>query len=131
MSGIVLPSSALRPSQSHHEVPVDTVIPVHGVLTIVQVVGELAEIAVVVLDIIDAAGTTRHETTLGLGIRLRCGLGLSDRSGNGSSDQEAGQPSSEDFHVGWAVGKEERMYQKLSAEWTCAEEDRVLNRKGC
>ena len=97
MTAMALPSSALGPSQSDNEVSIHTIIPVHRVLAVVQVVGEIAKVAVVVLDVVDAAGATRHETTFGLSFRL----GFDDRSGHGSRDQEACQPRCRDLHVGW------------------------------
>ena len=129
MRGILLPSSTLGPSQSDNEVSVDTLIPIHGILAVVQVVGERSQITVVILDIVDATGATRDETIFGLRFSfcLRGGFGLRDRSSDGPHGQEAGQPSCKDLHVGWQKGKEGRMFQTLCAEWTCAEEDRVLN----
>ena len=59
-----LPRSALGPSEANNEVSIHTLIPVHGILAIVQVVAECAKITIVILDIVDAARATSHETRL-------------------------------------------------------------------
>lgn len=50
-------SSTSGPTKAGDEVAIDAVGPVHGVGAGVLVVGELAQIAVVVLDVVDATGT--------------------------------------------------------------------------
>ncbi len=83
------PSSAGPPTHTNNEVPVDTLVPVHGEGTGVHVGREGAKVAVVVLDIVDAVGATLLEFSLW--------VGLCDRRSEHAGGHEAGQ-SGEDLH---------------------------------
>ena len=65
-----LPGRALRPSNTDNKVSVDTLVPVHGERAGIGVRGESSQVAVVVLDVVDAARAASDKVRLGFGLGL-------------------------------------------------------------
>ena len=101
MEGESLPSSTRRPAEADDEIAADAVVPVHGERASALAVGELTQVAVVVLDIVDAARVTGDKTSFRLG------------HGGGEHGRNKARKSCGELHVGLVKGSVQILPEEL------------------